>query len=370
VSQPGYLVLADGTVYEGDAFGAPVSSYGEVVFTTAMTGYQEMLTDPSFAGQIVVPTYPLQGNYGISAESFESSRIQAAGFVVRGWSDAPSHALSQGTLHDYLASQGVPGLSGVDTRALTRKLRSHGVMMGALAIDMAREEALERLGSVQQYGLTDFVAQVSTRETYQWTGAPEPWPLFPPTSSSPRIVVTDYGVKYNIMRILRRKGCQVVAVPARASAEGVLALKPQGVVLSPGPGDPALLEQLVKTSRVLAERIPTLGICLGHQLIALAFGGRTYKLKFGHRGANHPVKELATGRVTITAQNHGYAVDGERLPPELEVTHVDLNDGTVEGLRHRSLPLLTIQYHAEASPGPRDNEEMFDRFLGMVKEVS
>jgi carbamoyl-phosphate synthase small subunit len=365
----GCLVLADGTTYEGDAFGAPVSSYGEVVFTTAMTGYQEMLTDPSFAGQIVVPTYPLQGNYGISAGAFESDRVQVAGFVVRSWSDAPSHALSQRTLHEYLASQGVPGLSGVDTRALTRKLRSHGVMMGALAVGISPGEALGRLRSVPQYGATDFVAQVSTPWPYEWRGAPGPLALVTRSSDSPRIVVIDYGVKYNILRILQGKGCQALAVPAGLSAEEVLALKPDGVVLSPGPGDPALLERIVGNARVLAERLPTLGICLGHQVIAQAFGGRTYKLKFGHRGANHPVRELASGRVCITAQNHGYAVDADSLPPELEVSHVDLNDGTVEGLRHRSLPLLTIQYHAEASPGPKDNEYIFDRFLGLVRDA-
>ena len=368
MSGTAYLVLADGATYEGVAFGAESPAYGEVVFTTSMTGYQEMLTDPSFAGQIVVPTFPLQGNYGISDESWESARVQVAAFVVRGWSDAPSHALSRGTLHEYLASQGVPGLSGVDTRALTRRLRSQGVMMGALAVGVGPEEALERLRSAPQYGATDFVAQVSARETYRWDGSPEPWPLIPDPSDGPRIAVSDYGVKYNIMRILQRKGCQVVAVPAHASAEDLLALKPDGVVLSPGPGDPALLDYLVKAARIIAERVPTLGICLGHQVLALAFGGSTYKLKFGHRGANHPVKELATGRVSITAQNHGYAVDGKNLPPELEVSHVNLNDGTVEGLRHRSLPVMSIQYHAEASPGPRDNEYIFDEFLALVKE--
>jgi carbamoyl-phosphate synthase small subunit len=374
VSNTAYLVLADGTVYQGDAFGAEVgSSVGEVVFTTAMTGYQEMLTDPSFAGQIMVPTYPLMGNYGISAEAVESRRVQVAGFVVRGWSDAPSHGLSSQNLDEYLASQGVAGLSGVDTRALTRKLRIHGVMMGVLTQAASPEEALERLRSAPQYGATDLVAQVSTPEPYGWGDSPQAWSPQPARmgaarNGAPRIVVTDYGVKYNIMRLLERRGCRVLAVPAQMPAEEILALNPDGVVLSPGPGDPALLEYAVRAARAVAERVPVLGICLGHQVVARAFGGRTYKLKFGHRGANHPVQELATGRVSITAQNHGYAVDAESLPPELEVTHRELNDGTVEGLRHRSLPVMTIQYHAEASPGPRDNEYFFDRILAMVGE--
>ena len=368
VSNSGYLVLADGTVYQGDAFGAEVaSSVGEVVFTTAMTGYQEMLTDPSFAGQIVVPTYPLMGNYGISAEAVESRRVQVAGFVVRGWSGAPSHGLSSQSLHEYLASQGVAGLSGVDTRALTRKLRIHGVMMGILTQAASPQEALERLRSAPQYGATDLVAQVSTPEPYHWGDLPQAWSPRAARNGAPRIAVTDYGVKYNIMRLLERRGCRVLAVPAQMPAEELLALNPDGVVLSPGPGDPALLEYAVRAARVVAERVPVLGICLGHQVVARAFGGRTYKLKFGHRGANHPVQELATGRVSITAQNHGYAVDAESLPPELEVTHRELNDGTVEGLRHTSLPVLTIQYHAEASPGPRDNEHIFDQFLTMVR---
>ena len=365
---PAYLVLADGTVYEGDSFGAEVSAYGEVVFTTAMTGYQEMLTDPSFAGQLVVPTYPLMGNYGVNEEDFESGHIQVAGFIVRSWSDGPSHALSRGTLHDYLTSQGVPGLSGVDTRALTRKLRTHGVMMGALAVDIAPEEALTRLREGPQYSATDFVRQISTEAPYQWRDAPAPLAMNPGPETPSRIVVTDYGVKYNILRILERKGHEVVVVPAGLPASEVLALKPRGVVLSPGPGDPALLDYVVETAKSLVGHVPVMGICLGHQVIAQVFGGRTYKLKFGHRGANHPVKELATGRVHITAQNHGYTVDGDSLPGELEVSHVNLNDGTVEGLRHRSLPILTIQYHSEASPGPRDNEYLFDRFLEMVEE--
>ena len=358
-----HLVLDDGTVYHGTPFGADVSAVGEVVFTTSMTGYQEMLTDPSFAGQIVVPTYPLIGNYGINAQDFESSRIQVAGFVVRSWSDAPSHGLSRATLHDYLVSQGVPGLSGVDTRAITRRLRSRGVMMGALAVGAPPDEALERLRNAPDYGATDFVRQISTTQPYVWAERPEPVA----GDGSRRIVVTDYGVKYSILRILREKGYEPVAVPATLSAEDILALKPRGILLSPGPGDPALLDYVVTTAKALVGRVPIMGICLGHQVLARAFGGRTYKLKFGHRGANHPVMDRADGRVTMTTQNHGYAVDADSLPDEMEVSHVNLNDDTVEGLRHRSLPILTIQYHSEASPGPTDNRYIFDRFLQMVE---
>jgi carbamoyl-phosphate synthase small subunit len=364
VSTPAYLVLEDGTVYEGDPFGAPVTAYGEVVFTTAMTGYQEMLTDPSFAGQIVVPTYPLIGNYGVNEQDIESSRIQVAGFVVRGWSDAPSHGLSTGTVHDYLASQGVPGISGLDTRALTRRLRSRGVMRGALAVGVTPVEALRRMSEGPDYGATDFVMRVTAQAPYLWDGRPGSVP--PATEGQSRIVVTDYGVKYNILRILQRHGRQVVAVPAGVPAADVLALRPDGLLLSPGPGDPVHLEYATDLVRALRGSVPIMGICLGHQVVARAFGASTYKLKFGHRGANHPVREQRTGAVHITAQNHGYAVDADSLPPELEVSHLSLNDGTVEGLRHRSLPILTIQYHSEASPGPRDNEYLFEEFLAMV----
>jgi carbamoyl-phosphate synthase small subunit len=329
-----------------------------------MTGYQEMLTDPSYAGQILVCTYPLVGNYGVNAGDFESRRVQVSGFVVREWCPQPSHALSQHTLHEFLASQGVSGISGVDTRAVARRLRTRGVMMGAIAIEMAPDEALERLRAQPPYEAVNYVARVTAPSLYRWDEVPPHEAL-----SQWRIVVTDWGLKYNILRLLHRRGCEVIAVPSGTSADQILELNPDGVVLSPGPGDPALLGQAVATVRALMGHVPVMGICLGHQVLALALGGRTYKLKFGHRGANHPVKELQSGLVSITAQNHGYAVDPDSLPPELEVSHVNLNDGTVEGLRHRSLPVLSIQFHSEASPGPRDNEHLFDRFLKMVQET-
>ena len=381
MAKDAYLVLEDGSVYRGEAFGAETSGYGEVVFNTSMTGYQEVLTDPSYAGQIVMLTYPLVGNYGINVQDFESRRIQVAGFVVREHCEYPSHALSTTTLHEFLASQGIPAIKGVDTRSITRHLRSQGVMMGTIhsnpvehpnspqvasssPSELSSETALAQFRDIPKYGDVDFVKSVTTGEPYSWD---EPSDV--PVSKS-RILVADLGLKYNILRLLRSRGCEVMAVPATTSAEEMLALKPAGVVLSPGPGDPALLGYAANVVRGLIGRVPIMGICLGHQIVARALGGNTFKLKFGHRGANHPVKDMATGRVYITAQNHGYTVDADSLPTELEVTHININDGTVEGLRHRDLPILTIQYHSEASPGPRDNEYLFDRFLDMVESRS
>jgi carbamoyl-phosphate synthase small subunit len=368
------LVLEDGSVYEGHSFGAETTAYGEVVFSTSMTGYQEMLTDPSYAGQILVPTYPLIGNYGINESDFESRQIQVRGFAVREYCSQPSHWQSTRTLHEFLLAYGVPGISGIDTRALTRRLRSSGVMMGILSSEMNIEEALKELKSLPKYDFTDFVHQVSTEKAYEWqSNTPATATLLSQslrgasaTKQSLKILVIDYGLKYNILRILSHLGCQSSAVPCTTSAKDVLALNPDGIVLSPGPGDPALLDDITGTVKELIGRKPIMGICLGHQLIGKALGAQTFKLKFGHRGGNHPVRDLATGRVYITAQNHGYAVDADTLKGGLEVSHINLNDGTVEGLRHRDLPILSIQYHSEASPGPLDNMYLFERFLEMV----
>ncbi len=392
VPAPGssYLVLEDGSVYRGESFGAGISAHGEVVFNTSMTGYQEALTDPSYAGQIVVLTYPLVGNYGTNSRDMESRQVQVAGIVVREHCDTPSHALSDATLHEFLKERGTPGISGVDTRSITKKLRNHGVMMGMIISAeevegvgqgswrqpsedtgaRIAETALSQLETIAPYGDVDYVSRVTTDAPYTWEpGAPD-GSDDGGGSRKPRIVVGDYGVKYNILRLLHQRGCEVVIVPCTASAGEVLALEPSGVLLSPGPGNPAQLGYMVENVRQLIGRVPLMGICLGHQIVARALGAGTFKLKFGHRGANHSVQDVRTGRVYITAQNHGYAVDLENLPPELEVTHLNLNDGTVEGLRHRSLPVITIQYHSEASPGPRDNEYLFDRFLDMVGNPS
>ncbi len=347
-------------MYEGLSFGAGVDAYGEVVFNTSMIGYQEMLTDPSYAGQIVVPTYPLIGNYGTSPHDVESNKIQVRGFVVREDCVQPNHYLNRQTLHDYLLENNIPGLHGVDTRAITRKLRSHGVMMGYLTSEKPPEEALAELKKLPDYGTQDFVKQVST-------DIPYPWESGNADKNLPHIVVLDCGLKYNILRLLKEQGCRVTAVPCATSAKDILGMKPDGILLSPGPGDPELLDYIVETVKGLVDKKPMMGICLGNQLIARAFGGRNFKLKFGHRGGNHPVRDLATGRIHITAQNHGYAVDPDTLKDSLEVTHINLNDGTVEGLRHRELPIFCIQYHSEASPGPLDNTYLFEDFMKMVR---
>lgn len=371
VSGTALLALEDGTVLEGWALGARGDSYGEVVFTTSMTGYEETLTDPSYAGQIVVFTYPLIGNYGLNLEDVESRGIQASGVVVRETCAAPSHRQSTTTLDRYLADNGVPGISGVDTRALTRRLRSGGVRMGALSSSASPDGLMGWLRALPRYDDADFVREVSTPCPYRWDDGPIPYdgPATDIEDGKPHIVVLDCGLKYSILRNLDALGCLVTVVPSTFSAEQVFGLKPDGVVLSPGPGNPSNLPYVEATVRALIGARPLMGICLGHQLIGRALGARTYKLKFGHHGANHPVLDLETDRVYITAQNHGYALDADSLKGELEVSHININDNTVEGLRHRDMPLLSIQYHSEAAPGPLDNRYLFERFVDTVKSA-
>jgi len=353
-----FLVLEDGTAYEGHSFGADPPAHGEVVFNTSMTGYQEMLTDPSYAGQIIVPTFPLLGNYGVNSDDAQSNRIQVAGFVVREDCHLPSHWNSKSTLDEYLVSSGIPGIVGVDTRAITRRLRTAGVMMGMITTEPV-EAALQQLSELPRYDDIDFVQRVSTDTPYRWR-CPEG------REAEFHVVVVDCGLKFSILRYLCQLGCECTVVPSATPADDILGLKPDGVLLSPGPGDPDL-PYLERTVSDLLGKKPIMGICLGHQLIAHAFGGKTFKLKFGHRGANHPVRDLETGKVNITAQNHGFAVDPDSLKGGLEVSHLNLNDGTVEGVRHRDLPLLSIQYHSEASPGPQDTVSAFERFVEMMR---
>ena len=359
--EPAYLVLEDGSVHQGIGFGAEVEGLGEVVFNTSMTGYQEVLTDPSYAGQLVTFTYPLVGNYGINPQDFESSRIQVGGLIVRENCDQPSHGRSTQSLLEFLTAEGVPGISEIDTRAVTKRLRSQGVMLGVITSGDPHV-ALKRLQDSPSYDEKDYVATVTTGVEYDWNPTDEELPEI-----KHHIVVTDCGLKYNILRQLRRRGCRVTIMPAATPAEILLAMNPSGILFSPGPGDPKQLDYVVSNTRQILGRVPVMGICLGHQIIARALGADTFKLKFGHRGGNHPVKDLADGRVYITSQNHGYAVSPDKLPSGLEVSHINLNDQTVEGFRHKDLPLFTIQYHSEASPGPRDNEYIFDQFIKMVE---
>ena len=367
------LALEDGTVYTGTAFGAAGEVDGEVVFNTSMTGYQEILTDPSYRGQIVTMTYPEIGNYGVNPEDVESHKPHLAGFIVRENSRIASNFRAQGQLRDYLDQYGIVGLAGIDTRALVRRIRTLGAMKGVLSsVDLDDARLVAKAQASPGLVGRDLVREVIPAEPRGWDESLSRWahlqdePAAPPNEDRVHVVALDYGMKWNIARHLRDAGCRVTILPGTASADEILAHDPDGVFLSNGPGDPEPVTYAIEAIRGLLGKKPLFGICLGHQLFGLACGAKTFKLKFGHRGANQPVLNLQTGRVEITAQNHGFAVDEESLPDELEVTHRNLNDDTIAGLRHRGLPAFSVQYHPEASAGPHDSRYLFEQFRRMM----
>lgn len=362
MSSRAWLVLEDGTAFAGRSVGAEGETFGEAVFNTSLTGYQEVLTDPSYKGQVVAMTYPHIGNYGVNEDDIESRKPWVEGFIMRELSPVASNFRASESLDAYLKRHGVVALDGIDTRALTLKLRQQGSMRcGVSTKESDPEQLLKRVRSAPDIVGVDLVKQVTCDAAYEW-------PAGGAAAPGPRITVMDFGVKYNILRSLASLGCRVNVVPASTPASEILAGKPDGIVLSNGPGDPAAVTYAVKTIQGLMGQAPILGICLGHQLLGLAYGGETFKLKFGHHGGNHPVQDTTTGKVEITSQNHNFAVRVESIPGrKVALTHKNLNDGTVEGMRHSELPIFSLQYHPEASPGPHDARYLFERFLDMVE---
>jgi len=373
------LALEDGLVLKGRSFTGPGEAAGEVVFNTSMTGYQEILTDPSYKGQIVTMTYPLIGNYGVNPEDIESRGVQAEGFIVKEYHSAPSNWRATGDLADYLKASGTLGVEGLDTRAITKRLREAGAMRGIIStVDLDPDSLVRRARELPGMEGQDLVPLVTCRRPYWWPeveagvaadASPVDWPALWARRSGKKVVLYDFGVKFNIIRSLANRGVNVLVVPAATPAAQVLALNPDGVVLSNGPGDPAAVTYAIDNVRACLGARPMFGICLGHQLMGLALGGRTFKLKFGHRGGNQPVKNRLSGRVEITSQNHGFAVDIESIPdPAVELTHINLNDNTLEGLRHPKYKAFSVQYHPEASPGPHDADYLFEEFLQLVEK--
>ena len=369
------LVIEDGTVFEGFSFGREGEAYGEVVFNTSITGYQEILTDPSYNGQIVAMTYPEIGNYGVNPEDVESRKPFLRGFVVKEYWKEPSNWRSRGSLGKYLSDNGVVGIEGVNTRSLTRLIRSKGAQKAVISTtESDPQKLLRKVRASQGIVGIDLVTEVSCDNPYKWSEGTGAWrpasDILSGEKKRFRVVAYDYGLKQNILRKLVDHGCEVSIAPSRTPPHEILSMKPDGIFLSNGPGDPAAVAYAVESVRTLIGKKPIFGICLGHQILGLALGGSTYKLKFGHRGANQPVKNLRTGKVEITSQNHGFAVDAESLGGDVEITHINLNDNTVEGLRHREHPVFSVQYHPEASPGPHDSAYLFREFIDLMEERS
>lgn len=375
------LALEDGRTFACRSFTGPGEAWGEVVFNTSMTGYQEIITDPSYRGQMVTMTYPLIGNYGVNYDDIESDRIQVSAFLIKEYQEYPSNFRSTGTLRDYLGKEGVLGIEGFDTRALTRHIRDAGAMRGYISTsDLNPYSLVKKAKSIPGMVGLDLAKGVTTGRPYSWSegkvyrSGMEPGDLnrsvWENKNKKLSVVAFDFGIKYNILRCLENAGCEIIVVPASTGAAVIREMEPDGIFLSNGPGDPEPVTYATDTIRALLEYKPIFGICLGHQLLGLALGGKTYKLKFGHRGANQPVKNLLTGKVEITSQNHGFVVDLESLNPEdAETTHINLNDNTLEGFRHRKLPLFAVQYHPEASPGPHDSRYLFNEFVRLMKNA-